>query len=143
MVWTNDPACSISHHVIHLASMQRAWVDGSSDILKNCGQDVEGRRKMPYIFTGDIDYEKTLEGWAGEPRGGVNYLCQAPWTAAHNVEEQVIIFPKVLRNNSAFDKSTRKKVVPEKASHKKPNRICKGFEMLRVLCLGIQLEDGQ
>ena len=23
---------------------------------------------MPYIFTGDIDYEKTLEGWAGEPR---------------------------------------------------------------------------
>lgn len=38
-----------------------------------------------------------------------------------------------MRNNSAFDKSTRKKVVPEKASHKKPNRICKGFEMLSGL----------
>ena len=52
---------------------------------------------MPYIFTGDIDYEKTLAGWL-ESQGGVNYLCQAPWTAAHNVEEQVIIF------HQGFDK---------------------------------------
>lgn len=38
-----------------------------------------------------------------------------------------------MRNNSAFDKSARKKVVPEKASHQKPNRTCKGFEMLSGL----------
>lgn len=49
----------------------------------------------------------------------MNYPCYAPWTAAHNVEEEVIIFLKVLRINSGFDKSMRKKVVPEKAPHKK------------------------
>lgn len=39
----------------------------------------------------------------------------------------------MLRNNSGFDKSTRKKVVPEKASHKKTNRTCKGLEILSGL----------
>ena len=46
---------------------------------------------MPYIFTGDVDYEKTLEGWLESLGWGE---LSMPWTAAHNVEEQVIIFPQ-------------------------------------------------